>query len=141
MKLFDLKTKTISTGYAIGVKNSLRTSYNWHQEKSYYKKIDTIHFQFPFLNACTKKNGTMSVLQGSHTLGVINNTNYKRLHKKSIYSHIPKEIPKMKKFYKEKHLVMKIGDICVFNQNIVHRSNKNLSNKIRFAGISRQKII
>ena len=101
-----------------------------------------IHFiSISFLNACTKKNGTMSVLQGSHTLGVINNTNYKRLHKKGIYINIPKEISKMKNFITKKYLVMEIGDVCVFNQNIVHRSNKNLTNKIRFAGISRQKII
>ena len=33
------------------------------QEKPYYKNIDTIHFQFPAFEY--KKNGTMSVLEGS----------------------------------------------------------------------------
>ena len=54
---------------AIGLNDNLkRISYDWHQEKPYYSDITTIHFQFPILNQCTKKNGTMSVLSGSHKI-------------------------------------------------------------------------
>ena len=69
----------MKTGYAIGIKNSKRTSYDWHQEKSYYSKIKkkTFHYQFPFFGKCSKSNGTMSVLEGSHTLGNILNYSLK----------------------------------------------------------------
>ena len=30
-KTFNFKTKLINTGYAIGIKDSIRTSYDWHQ--------------------------------------------------------------------------------------------------------------
>jgi hypothetical protein len=32
---------------------------------------------------------------------------------------------------------MKLGDVCMFSDNIVHRTNKNYSNKIRFVPIVR----
>ena len=35
---FNIKAKKLTCGYAIGIKNSKRTSYNWHQEKTYYSK-------------------------------------------------------------------------------------------------------
>ena len=72
---FNTSTRPLSLGYAIGIRNSQRTSYNWHQEKTYYSKIKkaTFHYQFPFFGKCSKSNGTMSVLEGSHTLGEILN--------------------------------------------------------------------
>jgi hypothetical protein len=36
---------------------------------------------------------------------------------------------------------MNIKDIVVFSENVLHRSNKNLTNKIRFAGTIRHQII
>jgi hypothetical protein len=33
---FNVKTKTLTCAYAIGIKNSKRNSYDWHQEKTYY---------------------------------------------------------------------------------------------------------
>lgn len=139
-KFLNVKTKPMKTGYAIGIKNSKRTSYDWHQEKSYYSKIKkkTFHYQFPFFGKCSKSNGTMSVLEGSHTLGNILNYSYKRRFKKGVPSHIPKDIKLMKKNFKEKFLNMDIGDVCIFHENIVHRTNANKTNKIRFAGIIRQ---
>ena len=49
---------------AIGIKNSTRTVLNG-TKKNEFKNIDTIHFQFPAFGICNKKNGTMSVLEGS----------------------------------------------------------------------------
>ena len=34
-KILDIKLKSINTAYAIGMKSTNRTSYLWHQEKSY----------------------------------------------------------------------------------------------------------
>jgi hypothetical protein len=36
---------------------------------------------------------------------------------------------------------MKLKDIVLFSENIIHRTNKNTSNKVRFAGIIRLKKI
>ena len=135
------KTKLINAGINIGIKNSKRTAYKWHQEKPYYKNISTIHFQFPILNAFSKKNGTMSVLTGSHKLGFVKKITTSQPHKKSVYSYIPKNIKKIEKKFVEKAIIMKLKDIVVFDENVLHRSNKNLTNKVRFAGTARYKII
>ena len=86
------KTRVINNGFAIGIKNSKRTAYEWHQEKPYYKNTQTLHFQFPILYPCSKENGTMSVLECSHKLGYISDVNNIKLHKKSINSYIPKKL-------------------------------------------------
>ena len=140
---FNVKPKQLTCAYAIGIKNSTRTSYDWHQEKTYYSKIKkkTFHYQFPFFGKCNKSNGTMSVLEGSHNLGEILDYSYNRKNKKSIYSYIPTDIKLMKKYFKEKYLTMDLGDVCIFHENIVHRSNLNKTNKVRFAGINRQQAI
>ena len=41
---FNIKTKKLTCGYAIGIKNSQRTNYNWHQEKTYYSNIKKKNF-------------------------------------------------------------------------------------------------
>ena len=139
---FNVKTKTLTCAYAIGIKNSKRTGYDWHQEKTYYSKIKkkTFHYQFPFFEKCNKSNGTMSVLESSHSLGEIANYSYNRKFKKGVYSYIPDDIKLMKKYFKERFLSMDIGDVCIFHEHIIHRSNVNKTNKIRFAGINRQQV-
>ena len=134
---FDNNYKHITSGMAIGMNKSKRTSYNWHQEKPYYKDISTIHYQFPIFNACKSSNGTMSVLAGSHNLGFIKKVNNIKLSKKSINSYIPKEIKTIKNKYSEKFINMNLKDIVLFNENLIHRTNNNISNKVRFAGIIR----
>ena len=59
----------------------------------------------------------------------------------SVYSYIPKDIRKIEKKFVEKSIIMKLKDIVVFDENVLHRSNKNLTNKIRFAGTVRYQII
>ena len=142
-KFFNTRTKLITAAYAIGIKNSKRTSYDWHQEKTYYSKIKkkTFHYQFPFFEKCYKSNGTMSVLEGSHSLGEILNYSYNRKFKRGVYSYIPKDIKLIKKYFREKFLNMDLGDVCIFHENIIHKSNINKTNKIRFAGIVRQQAI
>ena len=140
---FNTSTRPLSLGYAIGIRNSQRTSYNWHQEKTYYSKIKkaTFHYQFPFFGKCSKSNGTMSVLEGSHTLGEILNYSHHRKFKKGVQSYIPKDIKLIKKYFKEKFINLELGDVCIFHENIVHKSNINKTNKIRFAGIQRQEAL
>ena len=137
-KIFKKEFRYLNSGMAIGIKNSKRTAYNWHQEKSYYdlNKL-SIHFQFPIIIDANKKNGTMSVLKKSHILGEIKDVTNIKLSKNSINTFFPKNILKLKKRFNEKFIKMKIRDICVFSENIIHRSNKNFTNKIRFVPIIR----
>jgi ectoine hydroxylase-related dioxygenase (phytanoyl-CoA dioxygenase family) len=134
------KFKVVNTGMAIGIKNSTRTAYKWHQEKPYYKNIDTIHFQFPAFGICNKKNGTMSVLEGSHNIGYEKKLTNIKLNEKSINSFVPKSINKLKKKFSEKSVILKEHDLVIFNQCLLHKTNSNKSNKVRFAANLRFKI-
>ena len=134
------KFKIVNTGLSIGLKSSKRTAYKWHQEKPYYKNLETVHFQFPVLGICNKKNGTMSVLKSSHSLGFQKNLNNYKIQKIAINSFVPKNITKLKKQFKEVHVSLNKKDIVMFNQYLLHKTNNNKSNKIRFAGNMRLKV-
>ena len=138
---FNLDTKIITTGFAIGIKDSKRTAYDWHQEKPYYENEETIHLQFPMIYPCNEKNGTMSVLEGSQKQGYIKEVKNIKINQKSVNSFVPKNIDDLINIYPEKSFNMSIRDAGVFDQNIIHRTNKNSVNKVRFAGIIRLKII
>ena len=84
-----------------------------------------------------KSNGTMSVLTGSHKIGFIKKVKNVKLSKKSINSFVPKNITALKKKYSEKFINMNLRDVVLFNENIIHKTNNNISNKIRFACIIR----
>ena len=135
--IFKENFKLINTGMAIGLNNSMRTSYNWHQEKPYYPNKKTIHFQFPLLRPCNKKNGTMSVLSGSNKEGYICSTKNIKRSQKSVNSFVPKDIKKYKKKYREFFINMKKKDFVVFHENVIHRTNKNISPNTRFSCIFR----
>ena len=74
-------------------------------------------------------------------IGHIKNLYNIQKHSKSVYSFVPKDIKEIKKNFSEKFLNIQMGDVCVFHENIIHRSNANKSNKIRFAGIVRQQVV
>ena len=138
-KLFKKNYKYLKAGMAIGIRNSSRTAYDWHQEKSYYNIKNTIHFQFPIISPATKNNGTMSVLASSHNLGEIKKIKNIKKSKKSINTLKPNNINQIKKNYKEKFIKMKLGDVCMFNENIIHKTNKNYSKNVRLVPIIRFK--
>ena len=83
----------------------------------------------------------MSVLQGSHDLGYIKNVEDKKLHEKSVNSFVPKKIDYYINNYQEKHFIMSLNDLSMFDENIIHKSNKNISDFVRFAGIIRLEIL
>jgi ectoine hydroxylase-related dioxygenase (phytanoyl-CoA dioxygenase family) len=136
-QIFKKKYKYLNSGMAIGIKGSKRTAYDWHQEQSYYSVKNTIHFQFPIITKARKTNGTMSVLKGSQKAGPINKVKNIKLSKKSINTLLPKNINNLKKIFKEVYINMDLGDVCMFSENIVHKTNKSYSNKVRFVPIIR----
>ena len=138
-KLFKKKFSHINRGMAIGVKDSKRTSFDWHQEESYYNNLKTLHYQFPMLYKCNKKNGTMSVLQRSHNEGSISKLKRLNLNKKSVTTYKPFTINNIKKKYKEIFINLGENDLVMFHSMLIHKSNINLNSKkkVRFAGIVR----
>ena len=135
--IFKKNFKLINTGMAIGISNSSRTAYNWHQEKPYYLDKKTIHFQFPILRPCNKKNGTMSLLSGSNNEGYLSSTKSIKKNQKSVNSLVPKNLQRYKKKYREFFINMKKKDFVVFHENVIHRTNKNISPNTRLACILR----
>ena len=138
-KIFKTNYNYLNSGMAIGIMSSKRTAYDWHQEQSYYNIKNTIHFQFPIISPATKINGTMSVLKSSHNLGEIKKTKNIKLTKKSINTFKPTNINSIKKNFKEIFITMKLGDVCMFSENIIHRTNKSYSKKLRLVPIIRLK--
>ena len=138
-KIFKTNYNYLNSGMAIGIMSSKRTAYDWHQEQSYYNIKNTIHFQFPIISPATKINGTMSVLRSSHNLGEIKKTKNIKLTKKSINTFKPTNINSIKKNFKEIFITMKLGDVCMFSENIIHRTNKSYSKKLRLVPIIRLK--
>ena len=47
--------------------------------------------------------------------------------------------PFRSKNHYEKFINMNLKDIVIFSENIIHKTNKNISNQVRFAGIVRLK--
>jgi ectoine hydroxylase-related dioxygenase (phytanoyl-CoA dioxygenase family) len=139
--IFNVNCSYLNSGMAIGLNSSKRTAYDWHQEKSYYKDIETIHFQFPILGINTKKNGTMSVLSGSHKIGVVKDFIKVKKKKKSVNTLLPKNINSLKKNFFVKFINLNKNDLAVFHQNLIHKSNTNITSKVRLAGIIRLRII
>lgn len=138
--LLGKRCNVINTGIAVGLPNSNRTSYDWHQESPYYPSINTLHLQFPIAFPCTRQNGTMSVLEGSHKMGQI--TKVKQIDRgaKHTTSIVPSLIDSYMKIYEEFAFEMRLGDAYVFDQNLIHRSNNNYSEELRLAGIIRVEV-
>ena len=62
-------------------------------------------------------------------------------HNKAVNTFVPKNIDKIKASHPEKYLNLSLRDLGLFDQNIIHKSNRNLTDKIRFAGIIRLEIL
>lgn len=119
-----------------GLPNDERLKYDWHQESAYMVYDDTLHFQFPLFNKATLENGTMSVLKKSHNLGKLKYDSFQRT-KDSLVNLKVRSIDKYINVYEEIPLTMNLGDVAIFHNNTIHRSNHNISEYVRFSGVVR----
>lgn len=127
-----------SAGNAVmfGLPNQPRLQYDWHQEQSYMLYPDTIHFQFPIFRPASLENGTMSVLKGSNKLGALKYDSFQKS-KDSLVNLTVRDIKNYENDLEEVPLIMEIGDVALFTNYTIHRSNHNLSKYVRFSGVSR----
>lgn len=110
-----------------------RFLYKWHQE-SFYSIPNTPSIQLwaPLVNSNNKKNGTIDVLVGSH--------------KKELPHYIEKVPDGHIQLYikdediKRNYTLLKAevspSDIVLFHPYLIHKSNSNLSEKIRYSIVS-----
>ena len=127
-----------SAGQAVllGLPDDERLVYDWHQESAYMAYPDTLHFQFPIFRPATLENGTMSVLSCSHKLGELSYDSFQKT-KDSLINLKVRDINKYAEELDEVPFLMDLGDVGVFHNNTIHRSNHNSSQFVRFSGVIR----
>ncbi len=112
--------------------NDNRFTYGWHQQ-SYYSiaESDQVQLWTPLVNRNTKEMGTISILLDSH--------------KEEIQHHVD-QVPDGHKqmiigdeevtHFKEKIIELNPTDILLFHPLMIHRSNNNVSKKVRYSLVS-----
>jgi hypothetical protein len=127
----------IGSGILFGLPHDTRLTWTWHQECTYHPTIPKIvHFWFPIFGRADQERGTMSCLEGSHKLGILPYDAVKP-HERGGTSLIPKGIDKFEKEYKEHFFSAEPGDLVIIDKDLIHKSNRNNSDKVRFTGVLR----
>ena len=110
---------------------------DWHQDASYYNQ-DKGGFNSIVLNICVQdccaEMGSPQLIKGSHKKGQIG---MKKFFKKKSNT---LQYNTNKKFIKTENLSVvepKIGDVVIYDMNLVHRSGLNTSKKARFSVLAR----
>ncbi|MBV1900401.1 MAG: phytanoyl-CoA dioxygenase family protein [Kordiimonadaceae bacterium] len=117
-----------------GLPRDERLAHDWHQEEPYYPGLnnDVITFWFPVMEAASPEIGTMSILEGSHTEGLLP---YHRDQKSGgLTELVPKNISEIEPCYPVYSCDLELGDVFMFHQHTIHRSNWNASPRTRFSG-------
>lgn len=127
----------IGSGVLFGLPNDSRLTWTWHQECNYHPNIPRIvHFWFPIFGRNDKDRGTMSCLVGSHKLGTLPYTAVKP-HERGGTSLIPQNIEKHEQDHSEHFFEADPGDLVVIDKDLIHKSNGNKSEQVRFTGVLR----
>ena len=129
----DINPVIESVGYVLGIPNSSRLSYDWHQDATYHDESKKINVWFPIFYEAELKNGAMSFLKNSHRLGKLEFEKIKT--EQSGYT--TNLIKNMNPLLNSMEIICKlqVQDCVIFHDNLIHKSNKNLSNKCRIAGV------
>ncbi len=127
----------IASGYLLGIPRDSRLVYDFHQESNYMKGFeDIINVHYPLLRTSTTENGTMSILPGSHHYGTLNYSK-SRVSSDSYTDLVPKNIEEITASLPEFHCYLELGDVVIFQKDLIHRSNYNGSELCRSVGVSR----
>jgi hypothetical protein len=121
-------------GLFINRPNTERLLYKWHSEVDYYpKRRRFLNIWFPIFRNKSKSNGTISFKEKTHKFS------YPHSHYScgdSAFGQL--EIPE---FFLEGHSEIFIDaaptDLVIFDRNLVHRSNANISKEYTYAVVSR----
>jgi hypothetical protein len=132
---FDLAKLHILPMYLIvQLPGNEKFDYGWHQDGAYYdwcEEMATVWF--PVNRAVTRESGTISVIPGSHTQGRrpadthFRDGLFRQIDAKLGDQEAQSGLP----------LELEMGDCCIMNGNLVHRSVANRSSTPRIAGVVR----
>lgn len=114
-----------------------RLTWGWHQETTYDPDMpNALHFSFPIFEPARVENGSMSVLLGSHKLGTLPYDKVKTSDD-SATSLVPQGMDKWTKEFEEVVFTAEPGDVAIFHNDLIHRSNANVSGRSRITGLVR----
>lgn len=119
----------------LGIPADKRLAYSWHQESSYIPTVERLYNMWiPLFNPSVQENGAMSVLTGSHKLG---NVGYERIDRPGGYCDLVVDTKPIISKYPEHYCCIAPGDGILFDKNLLHRSNFNGTEKVRFSLVIR----
>jgi len=114
-----------------------RMSWTWHQESTYLPEVSrAINFCFPVMEPASEQNGTMTSLKGSHKLGALPFSEYRPV-ANGARSLVPENIEQHVQAFEEVRFDAELGDVCMFDWNLIHRSNPNRSPHTRVTSVIR----
>ncbi len=118
-----------------------RLLYKWHSEAHYYpKRRRFLNIWLPLFNDKSKKTGTMSFKIASHTsdFPFSDYQGFNRNSQNSANYFVQYEIPSnFLDQFSEHWCETRRGDLVIFDRNLVHRSNQNLSDSYSVALVAR----
>jgi hypothetical protein len=108
--------------------------YAWHQDGAYYDWCEElVALWFPINRAVKKETGTISVIPQSHSQGRRAADTYLR---DGCFRQIEAKLGEQEAVH-ERVLELELGDCCIMDGNLVHRSVANRSATSRVAGVVR----
>jgi len=121
-----------------------RLLYRWHSEANYYgKRRRFLNLWFPIFGDRTAENGAMSLRPGSHKRVwdaslMVEYSGWDKAAEGKRSQFIQMEIPEnFLTEYPRFECETKRGDLVIFDRNLVHTSNPNVSNEIAFSIVAR----
>ena len=129
----------IDLGSAIifGIPENSRLTWQWHQEGPYAPAIPNIlSVNMPVFEPARRENGSISLLKGSHRLGVLPYDKIQEAPDAST-SLVPRGIDRLVEEYEEACFEAEPGDIILFYESLIHRSNINQSDRPRVTFVGR----
>jgi len=111
-----------------------RFDYTWHQDSSFYSWCnELLTIWFPVNRETNRETGTISVIPGSHRQGPRSSEEYLR---HGFFRQLESKVDEHES-EKEQILDLAVGDCCIMEGNLVHRSVANRSGSPRVAGLVR----
>ena len=128
---------TVDTFMIFGLPRDKRLAFEWHQDTVYLPNLSNYtNFWITLFSDATPECGTLSILKGSHKMGDFD-VYTEKSEPEAYRQYIPKNWKDLVEDYEEVHIQTSPGDVAVFHPAIVHRSNFNTSNKVRFSLVTR----
>lgn len=124
--------KTLNCGLFFNHPSSEETTYDWHQESTYYDAdLQVVTAWLPISRKVVLEDGPMYILPGSHTATLPYEA---QRHEGGFVSNVPSGLEP------SGHVVvcdLELGDVVLFHPNLVHKTGPNSSGRARTTLVQR----